>query len=249
MCCRRDDIASYELVLTNNVLNYQKSIKAIPGDSVAFDNLAPGNAYAVNLDAYDDNNKKIFNGQQSDILVEPGRITKAAIQLNYSGGGISVEIIPPDENATLEKEVNVYCYSSVTDIFDASIPFKAGNKIKIIINFMYPVILNLHSGLNIRLYGTYGCSNGRNYIYPIHDVQITGEGAVKGSLTDCAISYVPENGGAGFGCKFSVYSEVDKEPLSKIKVTFMIPMELSYAKLTAIPLYKLYVETAVQDQD
>ncbi len=142
------DVGSYVVVLTGIDVPYNNGITGLPGESLRFENLVPGN-YTVSVDAYDapdpelPESNMIFTGS-IDVTVLAGQVTTATVQLQFVNGDIEVEIVFPDQPGdgntepdpteqldqaqTEVRDIHTNQYNDISVVFTAG---KTGELIKI----------------------------------------------------------------------------------------------------------------------
>ena len=97
----QDDVVLYRIIVSSFEHGFEAEKEGIPGQTITFDNLLPGN-YDVLVLALNDNNIVIFQGHAENILVIPGVIKQVIVQLGYATGGIEISIIFPEGTTTPE---------------------------------------------------------------------------------------------------------------------------------------------------
>lgn len=85
--------SSFTIQLVNSELGYDNTITANPGDTVSINSLKPGD-YTVSIKGLDSENKEIMSGN-TIVTVEVAKVANAQISLQYTSGGINVEIDLP----------------------------------------------------------------------------------------------------------------------------------------------------------
>jgi hypothetical protein len=94
------DVQSYRVVLSGIDVAYNNSIIGLPGQTILFEKLTPGD-YTVTVDAYDGADpdaaasNRIFTGS-TNVTVVAGQVSKATVQLQYVDGDVEIEIIFPE---------------------------------------------------------------------------------------------------------------------------------------------------------
>ncbi len=113
---------SYDVALAGIDIVYESSQIGLPGQTILFQNLTPGN-YTVTVDAYDDvdptaaGSNRIFTGSANATVVA-GQVTTVTIQLEYVDGDLEIEIIFPEEptNPPAGEEVLDQAQTQIKDI-------------------------------------------------------------------------------------------------------------------------------------
>jgi len=94
-------VESYDVALAGIDIVYESSQIGLPGQTILFQNLTPGN-YTVTVDAYDDvdptaaGSNRIFTGSANATVVA-GQVTTVTIQLEYVDGDLEIEIRPQEK--------------------------------------------------------------------------------------------------------------------------------------------------------
>jgi len=130
-------VESYDVALAGIDIVYESSQIGLPGQTILFQNLTPGN-YTVTVDAYDDvdptaaGSNRIFTGSANATVVA-GQVTTVTIQLEYVDGDLEIEIIFPEEptNPPAGEEVLDQAQTQIKDIsaivyYDTGQVFTAG---------------------------------------------------------------------------------------------------------------------------
>lgn len=91
-----NSITTYTLNVKSESGTYNIDKTAEPGQSITIVELKP-DSYIITVKGFDSENNEIVTGLTT-VLVEAGKETPAKIQLSYSVGGISVEILLPEDN-------------------------------------------------------------------------------------------------------------------------------------------------------
>jgi len=97
----QEDVDSYNVALLGIDVVYESSRIGLPGETILFENLTPGN-YTVTVDAYDgpdptaQGSNRIFTGS-ADAAVTAGQVTAVTIQLEYVDGDLEIDIIFPED--------------------------------------------------------------------------------------------------------------------------------------------------------
>lgn len=98
--------SSYTIQLVNTEISYDNSVTGKPGETLSIKKLLPGD-YTISAKGFDAESNEIMKGNSS-VTVEVGKVAVAKIELEYTSGGINVELDLPaliEEPSTIPRRV------------------------------------------------------------------------------------------------------------------------------------------------